>query len=62
MATGIGINIQYGHLVPNNSQAELDQLLIIEQVNEWVELTLMAQAAVTQGENIDAQLQDYAHH
>lgn len=60
LAEGNTIKIKYADLVATANQTSIDKPLIIEKVNEWLELTLMAQAAAAQGENIGAQMQDYA--
>lgn len=61
LAEGDDLNIKYGDLVPKQNQEVINKQRITDKVNEWVNLTLMAKAAVAQGENIDPQLQEYAH-
>ncbi|NOR79352.1 MAG: hypothetical protein GQ529_00740 [Methyloprofundus sp.] len=61
LAEGDSLQIKYADVVPAASQVSIDKVLIVEKANEWLELTLMAQEAAAQGENIDAQMQDYAH-
>lgn len=61
LAEGEGVSIKYGDLIPGNAQGDVDNQRIIEKVNEWIELILMAQAVDEKQENIDSQLQEYAH-
>ena len=61
LAEGDDLSIKYGDLVPKQNQETIDKQRITDKVNEWIKLTLMAKAAVAQGENIDPQLQEYAH-
>ena len=61
LAEGEGLNIKYADLVPAPNQATIDKKQLTEKVNEWVRLILMAKAAEAQGENVDAQIQEYAH-
>ena len=62
LAEGDNLHIKYGDLVPKNTQENIDKQRIQDKANEWIALTLMAKAAITQGKNVDAQLHDYAHH
>jgi len=61
LAEGEGVSIKYGDLIPGNAQGEVDNQRIIEKVNEWIELTLMAKAVDEKQEAIDSQLNEYAH-
>ena len=61
LAEGAGLNIKYGDLILVSNQATIDKKMISEKVNEWIKLILMAKAAVAQGENVDSQIQEYAH-
>jgi parvulin-like peptidyl-prolyl isomerase len=61
LAEGKGIKIKYADLLEKPLQSDIEKNQIIDKVNEWVDLTLMAQAAELQGEKVDAQLQVYAH-
>ncbi|NOR71218.1 MAG: hypothetical protein GQ532_16225 [Methylomarinum sp.] len=61
LAEGDGILIKYGDLIPADQQIAIDNQQVTEKVEEWIKLTLMAKAAVAQAENVDAQIQEYAH-
>ncbi len=61
LANGEGLNIKYGDLILNSNQVTIDNKQLTEKVNEWIKLILMAKAAKLQGENVDAQIQEYAH-
>ena len=61
LAEGDEVMIKYGDLIPVENKEEIDSQRVIDKVNEWIQLTLMAKAAVAQGENIDSQLQEYSH-
>ncbi len=61
LAEGEGLNIKYGDLIAKSNQATIDTKQLIEKVNEWIKLILMAKAAEMQGENVDSQIQEYAH-
>ena len=62
LAEGNGLSIKYSDIVLTGSPSNIDKQRIIDKVNEWIELTVMATAAQTQGENVEPQLQEYAHH
>lgn len=62
LAEGDGIIIRYGDLVTKVNQVVIDKQRFTDKVNEWVKLNLMARAALEQGENIEPQLQEYAHY
>jgi peptidyl-prolyl cis-trans isomerase C len=61
LAEGTGLNIKYGDLMLVSNKTTINKKLISEKVNEWIKLILMAKAAVAQGENVDSQIQEYAH-
>jgi len=61
LADGNELIIKYGDLIAIQMEATIDKQRVIDKVNEWIRLTLMAKAAVAQGINIDPQLQEYAH-
>jgi len=61
LAEGDEVMIKYGDLIPVENKEEIDSQRVIDKVNEWIQLTLMAKAAGAQGENIDSQLQEYSH-
>lgn len=61
LAEGDGISIKYGDLISKKQQAKIDGPRVIEKVNEWIQLILTAKAVDEQQENINPQLQDYAH-
>ena len=61
LAEGDGVLIKYADLVPSNTPLNVDKKRVTDKVNEWIKLTLTAKAAVAQGENVDAQTQEYAH-
>ena len=61
LAVGAGLNIKYGDLIAIPNQATIDKKRVSDKVNEWIKLILMAKAAVAQGENVDSQVQEYAH-
>jgi len=61
LAEGEGVLIKYGDLISSKAQGEVDKERIIEKVNEWVQLTLTAKAVDEKAENINPQLQEYAH-
>lgn len=61
LVKGEGLLIKYGDLGLKGNQTEIDKKRITDKVNEWVNLTLMAREAVAEGENVDAQLEEYAH-
>ena len=62
LAVGDDLSIKYGDVVVKKNESVIDKQRIINKVNEWIELTVMATAAQTQGENVEPQLQEYAHH
>ena len=61
LAEGDDLMIKYADVVPVQNQDPIDKQRIEDKVNEWIKLTLMAKAAVAQGENVDGQLKEYAH-
>jgi len=61
LAEGDGLSIKYGDLISSKVQGKVDNQRIIEKVNEWIALTLTAKAVDEEKENIDLQLQEYAH-
>jgi len=61
LAEGEGVLIKYGDLISSKAQGEVDKERIIEKVNEWIQLTLTARAVDEKAENINPQLQEYAH-
>jgi len=61
LAEGEGVLIKYGDLISSKAQGEVDKERIIEKVNEWIQLTLTASAVDEKAENINPQLQEYAH-
>jgi peptidyl-prolyl cis-trans isomerase C len=61
LAEGIGLRIMYGDLIAAQNQKTIDKQRVVDKVNEWVALILTAKAAVTQGENVDSQTEEYAH-
>jgi len=61
LAEGKNLIIKWGDLVADKSQLSIDKQRIIDKTNEWINLILMAQTTAAQGENIDSQLQEYAH-
>lgn len=61
LAEGDELSIKYVDVVPVQNMQGPDKQRIEEKVNEWIELMLMAKAAVKQGENVDAQLEEYQH-
>ncbi len=61
LAQGNGLTIKYGDLLTEKNQLILDKQRVIDKTNEWIKLILMANAAAAQGENIDLQMQEYAH-
>jgi peptidyl-prolyl cis-trans isomerase C len=61
LAEGDELKIKYADVVPIQNKEVVDKQRIKDKVNEWIKLTLTAKAAVVQGENVDAQLQEYAH-
>jgi peptidyl-prolyl cis-trans isomerase C len=60
LAEGVALKIKYADLVPIQKKEAVDKQGIKDKVNEWIKLTLMAKAAVAQGENVDGQLKEYA--
>lgn len=62
LADGDGLNIKLADLGIDGNTVEIDKQLLKDKVNEWIYLTVMAQAANAQGEKIEPQLQEYAHH
>ncbi|SMG67204.1 secreted protein containing Peptidyl-prolyl cis-trans isomerase, PpiC-type domain [methanotrophic bacterial endosymbiont of Bathymodiolus sp.] len=62
LAKGDGLLIKYDDLVVKEKQPAIDQQRNTDKVNEWIKLTVMAKAAQAQGENVEPQLQEYAHH
>ncbi len=63
LAQGHGVLIKYGDVSPPQLKTSADpsSQQIIDKVNEWIVLTLMARNAEAQGVNIDNQLTEYAH-
>ncbi len=61
LAEGDGLIIKYGDLISQKQQETVDKQRIIEKVNEWIQLTLTAKAVNAQQENINPQMQEYAH-
>ncbi len=61
LAEGKGLSIKYGDLMPEKVQGEIDKQRIMEKVNEWVQLIVTAKAVDEKAENINPQLQEYAH-
>ncbi len=62
LAEGRSVNIKYGDLFPTPTTGAIDKTRVIEKVEEWIALILMAQQAEQQNIDIAAQLQDYARH
>jgi len=60
LAEGEGLSIKYGDLISNKAQGQVDNQRIIEKVNEWIQLILMAEAVDELKENVNPQLQEYA--
>ncbi|WP_031432871.1 peptidylprolyl isomerase [Methylomarinum vadi] len=60
LAEGDALSIRYGDLFANNDR-EIELDAIEDEVNEWIDLMLMARTAQQQGENIAAQLAEYGH-
>ncbi len=61
LAQGDALTIKYGDLIANNQQENVDKQRVVEKVNEWIQLILTAKAVDEQKENINPQLQEYAH-
>lgn len=61
LAEGDGIVIKYGDLIPLQSSQDIDKNRVTEKVEEWIKLILTAKAAIAQGENVDPQVDEYAH-
>jgi peptidyl-prolyl cis-trans isomerase C len=61
LAEGDGISIKYGDLISKKQQEKIDRQRVREKVNEWIQLILTAKAVDEQQENINPQLQEYAH-
>ncbi|MFK5948908.1 MAG: peptidylprolyl isomerase [Methylococcales bacterium] len=61
LAEGDGLSIKYGDLISDKVQGEIDKQRIIEKVNEWIKLIVTAKAIDEKAENINPQLQEYAH-
>jgi len=61
LAEGNALVIKYGDLLPEKTQQSVDKQRITEKVDEWISLLLTAKAAELNGENVDSQLQEYAH-
>lgn len=61
LAEGDGLLIKYGDIVIEPSTVGIDKQRMTEKLDEWISLTLMAKAALAQGENVAPQLQEYAH-
>ena len=61
LAEGEGLSIKYGDLISATAKGKVDNQRIIEKVNEWIALILTAKAVDEEKENINPQLQEYAH-
>jgi parvulin-like peptidyl-prolyl isomerase len=62
LAEAAGYTIRYADLVPPQSGANADPQQIKNRVNEWLELTVLARAAVAEGINVEEQMADYGHY
>lgn len=59
LAQGQNIRITYADLLGKDTKVKIDKQRIIDKVNEWIDLTLMAYAASQTNTEIEAQLADY---
>ncbi|WP_442497010.1 peptidylprolyl isomerase [Methylobacter sp. sgz302048] len=62
LAEATGYTIRYADLVPPQSGANADSQQIKNRVNEWLELMVLARAAVAEGINVEEQMADYGHY
>lgn len=62
LAEATGYTIRYADLVPPQSGANADPQQIKNRVNEWLELMVLARAAVAEGINVEEQMADYGHY
>ena len=60
LAEAADFKIKYGDMIPPQASVQADPELVKRKINDWLELMLLARAAIDQGINVDRQLEDYA--
>jgi parvulin-like peptidyl-prolyl isomerase len=62
LAETAGYTIRYADLMPTQGSINADPQQIKDKVNEWLELMVLARAAVAEGIDVEGQMADYGHY
>ncbi|MCL7420634.1 MAG: peptidylprolyl isomerase [Methylobacter sp.] len=62
LAEATGYTIKYADLMPPQGAADADSQRLKDKVNEWLELIVLARAAVAEGIDVEKQMADYGHY
>ncbi|WAK00793.1 peptidylprolyl isomerase [Methylobacter sp. YRD-M1] len=62
LAEATDYTIKYADLLPSQGSSNVNSQQIKDKVNEWLELMVLARAAVAEGIDVEAQVADYGHY